>query len=103
MTAVLSAIKEWSNTSGHRGKAPAVRQGPQHEKVEGRVSHRRLCRADPLPLFTAHSTMTRDLGIIDGWQGTYRSKTASPLYKMSRATRDAFEKRLQDRVRVRVV
>ena len=44
-----------------------------------------------------------NLGTIDAWQGTYRTKTASSLYKLSRATRDAFEKRFQEEALTRVV
>jgi len=43
------------------------------------------------------------LGIIGGWEGTYRSKAASSLYRMSRPTRAAFEGRFREQARVRVV
>lgn len=50
-----------------------------------------------------YKKILRDLGVIDDWQGTYRSKTASSLYRMSQATRDAFEEHFQEQARTRVV
>jgi|GEM_PF-3472021 len=43
------------------------------------------------------------LKLLEPWEGSYRSKTASSLYKMSRVTRVAFEERFREQSRVGVV